>query len=208
MFDVEAFILVGGASSRMGTNKARLRFGNETTLERIAKELNGITPNISVVGSRNDGLFGEFRNVPDVHQQWGALGGIHAALGVCKADWAMIIACDLPFISRQLCLRLIQFARNRTDIDAVVPVQPDGRPQPLCALYAGEICLREAAHLIAAGEHTPRALLANVRTRWVQFQELADLPEAEHFFLNVNTPADYERATEILDELRGQNREL
>ena len=201
MFDVEAFILVGGASSRMGTNKAQLRFGGETALERIAKELNRVTPNISVVGSRSDGLFGEFRNVPDVHQQWGALGGIHAALGACKAEWAMMVACDLPFISSELCLRLAQFAQNRTDIDAVVPVQSDGRPQPLCALYAREICLREAERCIATGEHTPRAVLANVRTRWVEFGELADLPGAEHFFLNVNTPADYERAKGIWNEL-------
>jgi molybdopterin-guanine dinucleotide biosynthesis protein A len=200
MFDVEAFILVGGGSSRMGTNKAQLRFGDETTVERIAKELSKVTPNISVVGS-HEGLFTEFRNVPDVHRQWGALGGIHAALGACKADWAMVIACDLPFVSSELCLRLAQFAWEGSDIDAVVPVQVDGRPQPLCALYAGEICLREADRLIAGGEHTPRALLANVRTRWVESQELADLAGAEHFFLNVNTPADYERAKEILNEL-------
>lgn len=201
MFDVEAFILVGGASSRMGTDKAQLRFGDETTLERIAGELSSFTTKISVVGSRDNGSFHAFRNVRDAHRHWGALGGIHAALGACQAEWAMIVACDLPFTSTGLCLRLAQFAQNRTDIDAVVPIQIDGRPQPLCALYARESCLREAERLIDAGEHKPRALLANVRTRWVEFQELEDLPRAEHFFLNVNTPADYERAKEILNEL-------
>src|SRR5712691_3970981 len=59
-------------------------------------------------------------------------------------------------------------------------------------------CLAAAERLIASDEHTPRALLAGVQTRWVEFSELADLPNAEHLFLNVNTPADYERANSIL----------
>jgi molybdopterin-guanine dinucleotide biosynthesis protein A len=41
-------------------------------------------------------------------------------------------------------------------------------------------------------------LLAQVRTRWVTFDELSDLPGAADFFLNVNTPDDYQRAKEIL----------
>jgi len=58
--------------------------------------------------------------------------------------------------------------------------------------------LAATERLIASDEHTPRALLASVSTRWVEFSELAGLPNAEHFFVNVNTPADYERAKSIL----------
>jgi len=50
----------------------------------------------------------------------------------------------------------------------------------------------ETEKLIAAGEHTRRALLANVRTRRVEFGELSDLPGAQNFFLNLNTPEDLE----------------
>jgi molybdopterin-guanine dinucleotide biosynthesis protein A len=82
--------------------------------------------------------------------------------------------------------------------DAIVPIQADGRPQPLCAFYRRKSCLLSAKQLIVEGEHKPRALLAKVRTRWVAFGELSDLPGAEDFFLNVNTPGDYERAQDIL----------
>jgi molybdopterin-guanine dinucleotide biosynthesis protein A len=136
--------------------------------------------------------------VADVHEKWGALGGIHAALSAAKTDWVMVIACDLPFASRDLFERLKSFID--ASFDAIVPMQPDGRPQPVCALYRREPCLPEIEKLIRAGEHTPRALLANVRTRYVQFAELNDLRRAENFFLNLNTPEDFDRAKRLIEE--------
>jgi molybdopterin-guanine dinucleotide biosynthesis protein A len=197
MLDVEGFILVGGRSSRMGTDKSRLQFAGQTSVERIAAELCTLTSRISLVGSSRAGFDPDLRVVPDTHQQWGALGGIHAALGACVSDWALIVACDLPFVTRDLCSRLLTLSQPESP-EAVVPIQPDGRPQPLCALYRREPCRLEAEQLIASGEHTPRALLANVKTRWVRPEELSDLPGAENFFFNVNTPEDYERAKQML----------
>jgi len=197
MLDVEGFILVGGRSSRMGTDKSLMQFGGQTSVERIAAELRSITPRISLVGRGRAGFDPDLRIIPDIHEQWGALGGIHAALGACVADWALIVACDLPFVTRDLCSRLLMLSQQGSP-EAVVPIQPDGRPQPLCALYRREPCLLEAEKLIASGEHTPRALLANVKTRWVRSAELIDLPGAENFFFNVNTPDDYEQAQLLL----------
>jgi molybdopterin-guanine dinucleotide biosynthesis protein A len=138
-----------------------------------------------------------------LHERWGALGGIHAALDASQSAWAAVVACDLPLVTADLFARLWQFAKE--PFEAVVPVQPDGRQQPLCAFYLRESCLAATDRLIASAEHTPRALLASVPTRWVEFSELADLPDAAHFFLNVNTPADYERAKSILG-LRNRER--
>jgi molybdopterin-guanine dinucleotide biosynthesis protein A len=197
MLDVEGFILVGGRSSRMGTDKSRLQFGARTSVERIAAELTSITRRISLVGPSRADAGAELKIVPDTHEHWGALGGIHAALGAGVSDWALIVACDLPFVTRDLFSRLLTLSQPESP-DAVVPIQPDGRPQPLCALYRRESCLLEVEKLIASGEHTPRALLANVNTRWVPPEELIDLPGAENFFFNVNTPADYEQAQLLL----------
>ena len=193
MFDVEGFILVGGASRRMGRDKALLDFGGQPLLERIAGELSTVVSAVSLVGARQS--YASFKNVPDVYPQWGALGGIHAALMAAKTDWAAVVACDLPFVTSQLFERLATFMNDMTD--AVVPIQADGRPQPVCALYRAATCLPEIEKLVATGEHTPRALMANVRTRCVEFAEICDLPAAEHFFFNVNTPEDLEGAHDI-----------
>jgi molybdopterin-guanine dinucleotide biosynthesis protein A len=75
-----------------------------------------------------------------------------------------------------------------------VPFQTDGRAQPLCALYARDACLPRAEALLRADELRPRVLLEQVRTRRVEPFELDDLALSRLFFLNVNTPADYEEA--------------
>ena len=178
----------------MGQDKAQLVLGGLTFVDRIANELSVVASSVSVVGARQD--FGSLTNVPDVHEQWGALGGIHAALTAAETDWVVVVACDLPFVTSELFARLVHFANDT--VDAVAPIQADGRPQPVCALYRRSSCLPEIDNLVGAGEHSPRALLANVRTRYVEFAELRDLRAAEYLFLNVNSPEDLKKAHTIL----------
>lgn len=196
MFDVQAFILVGGQSRRMGHDKAEIFLAGQTLLDRIAGELSGVAAGVALVGARAN--YRNFVNVPDVHDRWGALGGIHASLKAARTDWAIVVACDLPFVSRALFERLLIFVSE--EFDAIVPVQSDGRPQPVCALYRASTCLPEIERQISSGEHTPRALLQNVRTHYVQFSEMAELAGAEHFFLNVNTPDDLRVARGIVQQ--------
>jgi molybdopterin-guanine dinucleotide biosynthesis protein A len=193
MSEIEAFILAGGKSSRMGTDKAQLRLGTQSFPERIAAALAAISTRVSVVGAHMDA--GAWPVVADVHREWGALGGLHAALDACRSEWAAVVACDLPFVTGELFVRLCGWREN---FAAVVPVQGDGRAQPLCALYRREPCLRLTEELIAAGERRPRRLLDRVRTRRVTPFELADLPGAELFFTNVNTPEDYALAKRVI----------
>jgi molybdopterin-guanine dinucleotide biosynthesis protein A len=192
MFEIEGFILAGGASSRMGADKATLTLGDETFVARVCDALASVASRVSIVSARDDQSDCGLTIVRDVYAGAGALGGLHAALAACRAPWAAVVSCDLPFVTRELFLRLASLAS--ADFDAVAPVQPDGRPQPLCALYSVRACLPAAARLIEAGELRPRVLLKNLRTRWVAPEEFSDLTRAELFFTNVNTPDDYESA--------------
>jgi len=171
-----------------------------TFVERIAEALRPITPNISLVSARPGSFGARLPVVADIQRDCGALGGIHAALSACRAPWAAIVSCDLPFVTGELFLRLKDFCDEETD--AVAPLQPDGRPQPLCALYSPARCLELVEQLLREGERRPRVLLRQAHTRWVVPAELADLPDAGLFFMNVNTPEDYERAREQSKEKR------
>ncbi|HEV7799051.1 MAG TPA: molybdenum cofactor guanylyltransferase [Pyrinomonadaceae bacterium] len=193
MDSIEGFILVGGQSRRMGTDKSRLVFAGQTFVERIAGELSAVTSAVKLVGSNPASAELKLPTVPDVYSQWGALGGVQAALSACSAEWALVVACDFPFVTRQLFARL---ASMRADGDAVAPIQNDGIPQPLCALYRVEPCLRLSEQFIKSGERKPVALLQSVQTRWVSFDELSYLEAADRFFENINTPEDYVRLNE------------
>jgi molybdopterin-guanine dinucleotide biosynthesis protein A len=173
----------------MGTDKSQLPLEGQTFTERIAETLLKLTASVYVVGRQAES---SLPSVADVYPQWGALGGLHAALTACKREWAIVVACDLPFATAELFSFL---AEKRVDHDAVVPIQEDGRPQPLAALYRVDPCRQHATELIEAGRRRPLDLLEAVKTRWISFAEIRNLDQAERFFVNINTPSDYYEAT-------------
>jgi molybdopterin-guanine dinucleotide biosynthesis protein A len=192
MQTIQGFILAGGESRRMGTDKSRLVLDGESFLDIIASKLATVTENIVVVGDPAK-YSTSLPHVPDIFPKWGALGGVHAALASCNAEWCLIVACDFPFVTSELFARL---ASLRQDFEAVAPIQSDGIPQPLCALYQTKPCLECAERLINSGERKPVALLQFVRTRWVPFAQIKDLTGAGRFFDNINTREDYDRIVE------------
>ncbi|HVF45816.1 MAG TPA: molybdenum cofactor guanylyltransferase [Pyrinomonadaceae bacterium] len=192
--ETEGFILAGGASSRMGEDKSRLELGGRTFVEAAAVALRAVATRVSVVSSRAGAGSHGLPVVEDLRVGVGALGGLHAALASCRAEWAAVVACDLPFVTGELVARLASMLSDETD--AVVPLQDDGRVQPLCALYRARVCLGQVEEMIRAGELRPRVLLSRVRARLVAFGELRDLKGSARFFVNVNTPEDYARAVD------------
>lgn len=200
MSEIEGYILAGGASSRMGADKARLRLGGLTLVERAAAALSAVATSVRLVSARPDAADFGLPVVPDIFRGLGAIGGLHSALAQSSAEWAAVLSCDLPFASSALLQRLASW--RAPVFDAVAPIQPDGRPQPLCAFYAPARCRPALEGLLRDGELRPRLLLARLRTRWAGWDELKDLDDAAHLFLNVNTPEDFARAEQLISQNR------
>ena len=196
--ETEGFILAGGASSRMGEDKSRLELGGRTFVESAAEALRAVATRVSVVSSRPDAESHGLTVVPDLRAGLGALGGLHAALKSCRAEWAAVVACDLPFVTCELLARLASVRSG--GLDAVAPLQEDGRVQPLCAFYRARACAERVDELIRTDELRPRVLLSRVRSRLVAFEELRGLEGSRRFFLNVNTREDYARAMERMKD--------
>lgn len=204
--EIEGFVLAGGASSRMGRDKAQLDFGGTTLVERAAESLRHIAVEpINIVGGLSannfsDELASKFRFLPDLvieaeQNRRGAIVGLQTVFKSSRTAWAVVLACDLPFISAQFFERLANFCT--ADFDAIVSIQPDGRWQPLAGLYRSGACLPQIEMMLSENIWSVKELLQRVRTRQVEFREISDLPNSDLLFLNVNTPADYETALKL-----------
>lgn len=188
-----AFVLAGGKSSRMGTNKAFLDFGGETLLSRSLAALKSVSDDVIIVGA--PALFAEFGPViSDLFPGCGPLGGIHAALKHSSADLNLMLAVDMPFVSPELLSFLLAAAEN-TDAIVTVPRTSKGF-QPLCAVYRRDFVETAEAHL-RAGKYKIDASFSAIRLRVIEEAELSAAGFSEKNFFNINTPNDRTAADDL-----------
>ena len=192
---IDAFILAGGRSSRYGTDKALLQVDGNSVVETIAAAIHDALPDsrVRLVASGDGQIMAWPFTLPvvfDLYTGRGPWSGLHAGLAYAEREWVLITACDYPFLSSELLRFLRQMASD--EIDAVIPIQQDGRPQPLCAFYRRATCLASAETIVTSNRPTPplRTITEHVRTREVPFDEFRHLDGSERFFTNINTPDD------------------
>jgi len=194
--NLDAYILIGGRSTRLGRDKALVEVGGQTLAERAAKTIEAaLAPmRITFVAGEEDRSGLKHHVISDLRPGFGAWSAIETALTSAQAEWILVIACDLPFVSVEL-LRLLADAID-DGIDAVVPEQPDGRLQPLCAFYRVKPVLAAVAARVNAQTSLPpvNAIFDDLNTLVMTQSEYCDLPGSENFFLNVNTAADLAEA--------------
>src|SRR6202041_714096 len=108
---VAAFILAGGKSARMGSDKAFVMLDGRTLLERALELAPSVTKDVRVVGGAEK--FAAFAPVvEDVFRECGPLGGIHAALRASAAELNLMLAVDVPFVPAELLRYLVARARG------------------------------------------------------------------------------------------------
>lgn len=197
--DIDAFILIGGRSSRFGSDKALADLGSVTLAEnaaRLAAKIPGCA-NITFVAANETQFAGSEMPqnvVGDKNPGWGSWSGIQTALAASKREMTFILACDLPLLSEELLEKLVK-AASEPDVIAAVPLQPDGRLQPLCGLYRTKPVLTAVEARIASGERLP-PLISFVRDLGAVIVELPENSTQDEF-LNVNTREDLEKARRL-----------
>ena len=121
MDDVTVFVLAGGQSTRMGRDKALLRLGGQTLLERALALAHRIAPRVAVLGSREKYAGAGERIIEDEFPGCGPLAGIHAALGASETDLNLILSVDMPFVPLKFVTYLLERARSRPTVHVTVP---------------------------------------------------------------------------------------
>jgi molybdopterin-guanine dinucleotide biosynthesis protein A len=153
---VAGLLLTGGASRRMGTDKALLEFDGQRLAERAAAVLTSVADPVLEVGPGWSGL-PAVREDPPGGGPLAALGAGAAALRAGGHDGpVLVLAVDMPGVGVEL-LRLLA---GRAGPATAVPVAA-GHAQPLCARY-GPDALAAVDTLLAGGERSLRALLSEV----------------------------------------------
>jgi molybdopterin-guanine dinucleotide biosynthesis protein A len=189
--NVAAALLLGGASSRMGSDKAQLALGGEPLATRLAQLLATLCEEVLLVGGAPPES-APGRRVADPDGPRSALRGLVGALDAARAERVLVLATDLAGLGPDLLLALVA----APDADAVVPRTPAGA-EPLCALYRREPVLREARRRLADGRLALHDLLAALDVHWLEGDDLAAAGGGGRALVNVNTPADlaaFERA--------------
>jgi len=187
--DLTAFILAGGKSTRMGTDKAFVDCAGRTLLARALELTRSVAFDVRIVGSKEK--FAAFAPVvEDVIRDCGPLGGIHAALRASSTELNVMLAVDVPFVSRAFLQYLIAQARRAPEAAVVVP-RGDGGWQPLCAVYHREFA-SVAERALLAGRNKIDRLFDEVRTRVIEQEELEGAGFSSAVFRNLNTPEELE----------------
>ncbi len=181
------FVLAGGKSTRMGTDKAFLTFRGSTLLEHALQLARCVTGNVAIVGAPDK--FAAFAPViEDIFPGCGPLGGIHAALRSSLSDLNLILAVDMPLISAAFLRHLLERAAKSPNSLVTLPHGPQGW-QPLCAVYRRDFA-EVAEKSLRSGRYKIDALFDKGWTQAIGEEELQAAGFSPRMFHNLNTPHD------------------
>lgn len=183
---VTAIVLAGGKSTRMGANKGLMPFGDKKLVEHVLDQVRAITDQVMIVA--NDPAYRDL-GYPCVEDAWkdkGPLAGILTGLMQAPTDKILVVGCDMPFLTGDLLLALV----NNMGDEEVLLAEHEGRPEPLCSIYDRR-CIRRLQGALQKEQLKITDALAGLRTRVISFDGEPWFRGNE--FANINTPEEREK---------------
>src|SRR3989338_10174791 len=159
-----AIILAGGESSRMGTDKAFLKIGNQPLIKRQIELLRKIFKKIIIVTNslpKYRGYKG-IKIISDIIPHRGPLGGIYSGLLASSSTYNFVVACDMPFINESLIRYMI---KNKDDYDVLIP-KIDKKFHPLFGIYSKD-CLPIIEKRIKQQRLKVSSIFSKVKTNFI-----------------------------------------
>lgn len=188
--ELDAVVLAGGVSSRMGAVKATLPFGDTTLVGAVVAALQPVFRRVLVVTRDIDSLTGlDAEIIQDDRRLQGPLVGVARGLAHSGAPWCFVAACDMPFLQLEV---IKVMAAHLADCDAVVP-EYDGRLQTLHAFYSSS-CIPIAEELLDREVTSMRALVSQCRVTKLPQESFFGVPGGLRSFHDLDTPVEYREA--------------
>ncbi|MFN5324412.1 MAG: molybdenum cofactor guanylyltransferase [Bacteroidota bacterium] len=177
----QAFILAGGQSSRMGTDKAMVPFRGMPMMQHGIQLLSEHFSKITIVSNHEKHKMFGLDVIPDAFEKIGPLGGIIAGLRHSTSELNFFMACDMPLVPSAVIVALLEQASN----DQCITTSFQGSRETLCTLYP-----TSALPLLET-----MAIKQQYRLHDVLIELEADVVDVTHLcennpFININTPAE------------------
>ena len=185
------FVLTGGKSSRMGTDKAMLRLPDgETLLEHALALVASVATEVRLLGSREKyaGLAWAGTIVEDIYADRGPLAGIHAGLKSSATELNLVLAVDMPRMT-SACLKYLVSRAEKSHALVIVP-DIAGTQQPLCAVYRRDFW-KIADQALEENRNKVNGAFQRDSTLVIREEELAAEGFSADLFNNVNSRDDW-----------------
>lgn len=182
--DISGYILAGGKSSRLGTDKALLLVQEEPLLMRIKRLIDPFCKTVVISGHKNEYVDFTIKMVPDLYPGIGPISGIISSLKHSSTEWNLLVSVDTPFINTELIQSLIA---QTGQYDCIIP-EHDGGIEPLIGLYNRQI-LPQLEEIINQGDYKLMRLVTKLNTRYLDCRPL--IQKYPRLFFNINRPEDY-----------------
>ena len=195
---VVGVVQAGGKSTRMGGQpKALLEVGGRRIIERVIEALSPVLGDpLLVTNTPELYAFLGLPMVPDVHPDHGSLGGIYSGLAAVAGEAAFTVACDMPFLHRDLVRLIVERAPTG---DVVIP-RVGAQFETMHACY-GKACLPVMQERLAAGRFKIVGFFDRVSVVAIAEDEVRALRDPAVAFMNVNTPEELARARDLAREI-------
>jgi molybdopterin-guanine dinucleotide biosynthesis protein A len=189
--NVSGFVLAGGESLRMGRDKALLELAAVPMIVRASRLVESVVGTAVVIGRAEPYQSLGLQIIADDWPGAGPLGGIATALRASSAAWSLVVACDLPYLTKDWLDYVVRRAISSA-ADAVLPMNVRGA-EPLCAMYHKR-CEDAIRGALERGIRKTTDGLASLRIEPVEPADWKAFDREGLLFKNMNSPEDYEQA--------------
>ena len=185
--NTNGYILAGGKSSRMGTDKGLLLIEGKAMIEYVIEQMPPIFDKLVIVSNNPEYEKFGLKVIPDLIKDIGPAGGIYTALNHSDSQLNFMVSCDMPFVTQEA----IAFIVKNADENQIVLLENQGKLEPLFGVYSKE-CEEKWLQLIQQGKFKLQDMVLHFKVKTIPVENNEIF--AASFFKNINTKEDFNNA--------------
>jgi molybdopterin-guanine dinucleotide biosynthesis protein A len=185
--NTNGYILAGGKSSRMGTDKGLLLFEGKPMIQYVIEQMQPIFDKLVIVSNNPEYEKFGLEVIPDLIKDIGPAGGIYTALHHSEAKMNFMVSCDMPFVTQEAIAFIVKNAVE----NQIVLLENQGKLEPLFGLYAKD-CEAVWLQLIQQKTIKLQDMVSYFKLKIIPIENNEIFTAS--FFKNINTKEDFNNA--------------